>query len=88
MFLNKDGTLREDAALRAVMATDGHSMIEQYRVIAERQIENKERQEVLLRTSDKPKAKTASAGTPGEINTELQKTLKNLSTGFEHKTVY
>lgn len=88
MFLNKDGSFKEDAALKLVMAKNGHSMMEQYKIIAERRIETSERQAVLERTPDKPKAKKNTADTSSEIRPEVQNRLDQIIGGFKKDTVY
>lgn len=88
MFLNSDGSFKEDAALKVVMANDGYKMIEQYRGIAERKTETKERQEVLLRTPDKVKAKKTGSEVNSPVNKNVQQQLDMLSRGFEKQGVY
>lgn len=88
IFLNPDGSFKESAALNMVMATEGYAMMEQYKQIAIRKTENKERQDVLERTPTTPKAKKTAAETPGKISSEAQKRINQLSSGFVTEAVY
>ena len=88
IFFNPDGSFKKDAALKLTMAQNGHEMMEQYKEIANRKAENKERQDVLLRTPDKVKARSSGTEGSGEINPELQAALTGISSSFKKKSVY
>jgi len=88
MFFNKDGSFKEDAALKMVMAEDGYSMMNQYKTLAERQAETKERQQILVRTPESPKAKKKGAENEGTVSKEVQARIAALDGGFAQKTVY
>lgn len=88
IFLEKDGSFKEDAALKMVMAENGYSMMDQYKTIATRKTETKERQAALERTPDKPKAKTKGADAAGTVSPEVQARLDQISGGFKKNTVY
>ena len=76
VFFNQDGTLREDAAHRFVMATDGISLMDQYQKAALNKANSSVRQEMLLQASTTPPPVAGAAvsledGIRPEVQAEL-----------------
>ena len=74
VFYNQDGTLKEDAYTRLAMAQHGAELIEQYKKIAERQIETQVNERILSRGADTPSTSKGTQAVPGggEIRKEVQ----------------
>ena len=88
LFFEPDGTFKEGAALAMSMAEHGYDMLEQYKVIATHQAESKERQTVLDRTPEKPKAKGKSEGKKDNIRSDVKKRLEATISGMLPAPVY
>lgn len=78
-FFKQDGTLREDAAQRYVMATDGVSLLASYKQAAENRSMSAARQEVLLETPTTPPLSGGQSETTGpEVRPEVQKMIDDM----------
>jgi len=88
LFFNEDGTFKEDAALSYVMATEGFNLMEQYKGIAMRQAETKERQSIIERTPPKPKPNTKTEEVVNNIRPEVQSHISGILDGTGKKTTY
>ncbi len=89
MFLNDDGTFKEDAALRYTMAVHGQGMIKQYETVANHKAETKERQGILDRTPEKPIAKNKISERKDNISESAQRRLDEIrGGGFDARPTY
>ena len=88
LFFDKEGNFAEDAALKLTMAEHGHSMLEQYKVIAKHQAETTERQTILERTPDKPKVKKKSEDLKDSVRPEVKQAIEVITGGLGKTTIY
>ena len=88
IFFNKDGSIKEDAALKVAMAKNGYDLFNQYKGIAEHQAENKERQDILDRTPSTPKAKKSSEEVSKKVRPEVAEYIKTMTSGLDGNSVY
>lgn len=84
-FLNKDGTLKEDAAQKLALARHGLEALNTYMGIATRKAETETREEFVSKAADKLAGN--SAGGENKISTKAQETLDMLK-GVGKKTFY
>ena len=88
-FLNEDGTLKEDAATRYTMALHGQGMIQQYQTVANHKAETQERQKILERTPEQPKAKNKTEQTTDNLSDAAKRKLAEIrGNGFDKKPTY
>ena len=88
MFFNEDGTLKDDAGAKLVMAQDGKNLLDQYQKHAERAAKNKATQGLLNRTSETPpKSGGSSTETSGGKNTFID-SLREFEKGFNQDHSY
>jgi hypothetical protein len=79
IFYNQDGTLREDAYVRAAMARDGENLVEQSLKMLENRKQSLVNKELLKQVSNTPSGGTgASAGARQELRPELQTRLDQI----------
>lgn len=72
IFFDKDGVLKEDAALAFAMAKDGYNLLDQYKKLIQTKTETKVNQELLLRGSSTPTGSRGSQSAEKEIRPEVQ----------------
>jgi hypothetical protein len=72
LFYEKDGTLKEDAALAYAMAKDGYGLLNQYKKVIQNKTETKVNQDLLLRGSSTPTGSKGSQSANKEIRPEVQ----------------
>jgi hypothetical protein len=77
LFYNEDGTLREDAYVRAAMAEQGVGLIDQYKSIAERRVKTEAIQEVLSVGAQEPQVSQGTGAAPqaDDIRPEVKDTI-------------
>lgn len=88
LFLNSDGTFKEDAALKITMATQGYDLLEQYKTIAKHTSQTEERQEILDRTPKTPKPTTKKEDKGEGVRPEIQQQLDELMKGTKKQSIY
>ena len=72
LFYEKDGTLKEDAALAYAMAKDGYGLLNQYKKVIQNKTETKVNQDLLLRGSSTPTGSKGSQSANKEVRPEVQ----------------
>jgi len=88
LYFNQDGTFKEDAALNYVMAKQGFDLMNQYKGIAMRRAETKERTKIIERTPDKPKPNTKAEAVENNIRPEVQQHLSGILDGTGKPKTY
>lgn len=88
LFLKEDGSFKEDALYRMMMAKDGPDIMEQMKGMLTNQIQTAERVEVLERTPAQPKSEPAPQGNQGEVREELRAHLDSLFSGLNESPAY
>jgi len=66
LFLNEDGTLKEDAFLRVAMARDGQNLLEQSLKMLENRKESIGNQAIMNHVADTPSGQKGSSGSAGQ----------------------
>lgn len=88
LFLNKDGSYKEDALERMMMAKDGSDIIKQMKERLTNQIQTEERVNILERTPVKPKTDATPQSNQEGVNPGLKNYLDGLLGGLVDKPVY
>jgi len=87
VFLNKDGTMKQEAAKRFLLAIHGESQIEHMMGLASNVAETKVNEEILSRGADTPGLHKKSGGqAQSEVSKEVQKQIDELKQLKSNKT--
>lgn len=89
LFYEKDGSLKQDAAHRFILAQDGNDLIEKYKKLYTVQAHNKATQEILDRSPSTPdKTQGGSSTTKTEAKSPVQQGLDALEARFNKKSTF
>jgi hypothetical protein len=87
VFKNEDGTLKEGAGVKLMMAMDGYEIMTQLQHAASVESKNKETEEILLRTASKTATSGGKNQQPG-IRPEVQAAITKLEDSFGSKRTF
>lgn len=91
LFLNRDGTLKKEAAKNIMLAIHGEEEMKRLETIAARRAESKANEDIVTRGTDQQKAKKSGAGqgTPQqELSKEVAKQIADLGQGYGTKKTF
>lgn len=88
LFYDKNGTYREDAAERLLLAMCGKDAIKSAMKVAARRAESKTNEELLSRGATKPKPETKGGSAAQQVDPEVNKAIDALVGGLNKKTTY